>query len=429
LRSLRTTRLVAVAAALGILAAGSAAVAASAHTTVSAHMTIPAYPAIPRHAPLPGHAVVPAVATATTSTYTQLSDSSCLKAGNCVAVGEHVTAGKPAPVSDAWNGTKWTAVPVHLPTGGTVGSLFSVSCVSGRCVAVGSYTHGSAHSGLAEFYNGTTWAAGTQPAGVSGASQVVLDSVSCVASNNCVAAGFYTLASNTNVDLAIAEVWNGSTWRVSAAPKQPYSILDTVSCPAAGHCVLGGVYVTSSGSYVWAEKFDGAHWGAVSVPQPTTPAAHFQFFNGVSCPSLTSCVADGVTVNQSSNASAFTEVLSGGTWKIAGIPGWPAKQQNSLNAVSCASASYCIAVGGYGPFATLTDGKSAFAIWDGAAWHLHIAPPPPSGDGNVLFGVQCMTSASTYCILTGSQGKANTNTGVGLAGLVNNGTWTWHTTA
>jgi hypothetical protein len=413
---------------LGALTAGSVAVAASAHTTVAANTAVPAYAAIPSRAPLPGHAAVPAVAAATTSAYTQLNDSSCLKAGDCVTVGEHVTSGKPAAVADAWNGTKWTATAVHLPTGGTAGFLSSVSCVTGGCVAVGSYTHGST-SGLAEFYNGTTWTAGKQPAGVTGASQVVLESVSCVASNNCVAAGYYSPSSNTNDDLAIAEVWNGSTWRVSPPPKEPYSNLDTVSCPAAGHCVLAGVYVTSSGSYVWAEKFDGAHWGAVSVPQPTTPGAHFQFFNGVSCPSLTSCIADGVTVNQSGNASAFTEVLSGGTWKTAGIPGWPAKQQNSLNSVSCASASYCIAAGGYGPFTTLTDGKAAFAIWDGTAWHLHIAPAPPTGDGNVLFGVQCMSSTSNYCILTGSQGKGNTNTGVGLAGVVNNGTWTWHTTA
>jgi hypothetical protein len=355
------------------------------------------------------------------ASFTLLSDASCFRGEECLAVGEH-HGGTATPVASLWNGGKWDATPVHLPSGATAGFLTSVSCKADNCVAVGGYTHGSTGYGLAELWNGRGWTVPGQPAGVPGAAQVTLESVSCHTAQDCVAAGYYSPKSNTKDDLAIAEVWNGDSWRVFKAPSKSYSNLDTVSCPDAGYCVLGGIYATSSASYVWAETFNGATWEALSVPQPTAPATHGQVINGVSCSSVSACAVVGESINESHQVSAFTETLSGGTWRIRRI-NWPARHQDLLTAVWCPAANYCIAAGGVGPFSTWTDGRAAFAIWNGSAWQLHVAPRPPSGEGNALLGVQCLSSA--YCALTGTQGKSNTSTGAGLAGVVNAGTWTW----
>ena len=104
---------------------------------------------------------------------------------------------------------------------------------------------------------------------------------------------------------------------------------------------------------------DEKTWQALSVAQPTTVKAHNQFFNGVSCSSTTSCVGVGESANTADHAGAFAEVLSDGAFRVSKIS-WPANSQNSLNAVSCPTATYCLAVGGLGGFQTLACGKAAF---------------------------------------------------------------------
>lgn len=422
MRSLLAAGLVAVATVLGTLAVVPTAGAAPAGTTIPAHAVIAA------HAVIPGHAAIPAAAAASAPSFTQLSDPSCFHAGDCVAVGEHFSGGKVTPI--AYHFSAGATTGIRLPSGGSQGFLTSVSCATGGCVAVGAYLHGSATSGFAQFFNGSSWSAtAKQPAGVSGASQVILESVSCVSSTDCVTAGYDVPSSNSNDERAIAEVWNGSTWRESTAPAEPYSNLDTVSCLAptatTTSCILGGLYLTSAGDdFVWAVHFDGSHWTAPVSLQPTTANAHAQVLSGISCTSTASCVGVGESVNRSNHTSAFSEVLSGGTWSAKTIT-FQSGQQDFLNDVSCSSASYCVAVGGNGAFTTLAGGKAAFAIWNGATWQLHVAPAPGTGHGNDLFGVDCV--ATNYCTLAGLEGTVNTNTGIGLTGIDNNGTWTWRT--
>jgi hypothetical protein len=416
------TGLVAAAAVLGTVVATAPMAGAAVPATPSARAGIPATPKL--NAAVPDRGIAPAAAT---PGYTEQLDASCFHAGDCLSVGEHF-AGKASPVAYKWNGSKWGATGVPLPSGASAGWIGSVSCktaTASGCVAVGSYQHGSDYYGLAEYFNGNSWVAGHQPATVSGAYQVVLESVSCLNANDCVAAGYYSPASNKDFDYAIAEVWNGSSWRVSKAPSEPFSNLDTVSCLPSGtaiSCVTGGLYENSTGDYVWAEKFDGAHWSSVSVPQPTTPNAHFQYISSVSCSSLTSCAVDGTSLNESYHTSGFVEELTGGAWHVSGVS-WPSGQQSDLTAVSCTSPTYCIADGGIGAYATLTGGRAAFAIWNGSSWALHVAPAPKSGHGNVLFGVQCLSS--TYCVLAGLEGTANTNSGVPLTGVFNSPNWLW----
>ena len=215
---------------------------------------------------------------------------------------------------------------------------------------------------------------------------------------------------------------------MSGAPPKPNGILDTISCPASNDCVLGGQYRTSSGSYAWAERFDGAHWTSLTVPQPTTPKAPHEYFNnftGVSCSSTRKCVGVGSTLTEPGHIGPFAEVMSSnGTWHASKMA-WPLGLD--VNGVSCPAANYCVTVGGFGPFLPQSLSKAAFAIYNGSTWKLHTEPKPPAGQSNVLLGVGCVSSA--YCVLTGLQGKPTMNTVNGLAGIVSGTKWTWRTTS
>ena len=67
--------------------------------------------------------------------------------------------------------------------------------------------------------------------------------------------------------------------------------------------------------------------------------------NGVSCASTTTCVAVGDLINSSSQEITLAQDWNGSSWTTLVTPTFPAGTGAALSAVSCASATYCIAVG------------------------------------------------------------------------------------
>jgi hypothetical protein len=189
-----------------------------------------------------------------------------------------------------------------------------------------------------------------------------------------------TPASNTGIQLAIAEVWNGSTWRLSKMiPSKSYSNLDTVSCLTVNsklHCLLGGYYFTTQGGLLLAENFDGAHWSSVTVAAPSPASGYVDYISGISCSATTSCVAVGqigkLVSSTSVTSTGFTEVLSAGAWHTHKVA-WPSGKQSALYAVSCVSAAYCVAVGTEGPF-NGNSGHSITGFYDGTTWTQYNLP-------------------------------------------------------
>src|SRR5215472_12614108 len=102
--------------------------------------------------------------------------------------------------------------------------------------------------------------------------QASLASVSCAGSNWCMAVGSYTAKSKGH---ALAQVWNGSTWRL--VPAVPGSELSSVSCVSDSFCV-------GAGGPTGAEQWNGHLWRAVNMGKPDGG------LNGVSCGSRASCM-------------------------------------------------------------------------------------------------------------------------------------------
>jgi hypothetical protein len=326
----------------------------------------------------------------------ELAAVSCRAASACTAVGSYdyydvETNAYAHTLAEAWNGSTWSVVtsPSHVSF---VDSLNDVSCVSASfCVAVGSYLNGArVVRTLIESWNGSAWSLVTSPNKFTAAN--VLDSVSCVSATFCVAVGSWS-----NGSAALVETWNGSTWSVAPAPAGGGASFSTaellgVSCPSVSFCVADGWEGGPSGNSTLAESWNGSTWSLISIPNP----AHNQRLLDVACASASSCFAVGFYQVESEEAPDQTliESWNGSTWSMVSSPD-ANTNNNSLTGVTCLSATSCTAVGYSQPAQTLVES------WNGTAWSLVSSPNEGTG-GNVLSGVSCVSASS--CAAVGYSG-------------------------
>jgi hypothetical protein len=123
--------------------------------------------------------------------------------------------------------------------------------------------------------------------------------------------------------------------------------------------------------------------------------------NGVYCTSQASCWAVG---NQVSGGGTRDQVLrlKAGKWRQVTVPepgGTAAGDNNNLNAVRCASAMDCWAVGDYQPLGSAR--LDQVLHWNGTKWSVVSAPAPggtAAGDFNELNDVACTSAASCWAV-------------------------------
>jgi hypothetical protein len=308
----------------------------------------------------------------------ELGSVSCASSTSCIAVGLSFTSRTSAatrPLAESWNGTKWTLVSTpKLAHAGA--SLDGVSCTSpSSCMAVGSA--GTAKDGslstLAESWNGTAWKALTTPPPLA-RGDTALSSVACTAPASCMAAGFYR---NTikSTPLTLAEVWNGTTWRILATPNPGSSgTLSGVACTAASACLAVGGH-RHSGTFILnatlSEQWNGHSWRVRSSPNPGS--ANFAGFDGISCTGPAACMATGFAAGEEGESGiTLAESWNGTSWSLLKAPS-PGSSSDELLGVSCTSPSSCMAVGDFqssGPQFTLAE------AWNGAHWRVVKTPHP-----------------------------------------------------
>jgi hypothetical protein len=364
---------------------------------------------------------------------------SCPATGSCVAVGQYQNdGGQIEGLIDTQSGGTWTAMAA--PTGGlvpgpstsansTVATLNGVSCVAvGNCVAVGRYfeddSNPQSELGLIEVLAGGTWTplaaptAGLSPAPGTAPAVAALDSVSCASAASCVATGTYTDGSGDIQGLI--ETLSAGTWTAQAAPVGGLSPADvassdggvqlqSVSCPAVGTCVAVGGYVASGGRQGLIETLSTGTWTPTAAPlgglNPAPlvdEAGVLAGLAGVSCPAAGSCVAVGDYEDAAGSQPGLIETLTAGTWTATNSPTTGLGSVTAgvdLDAVSCAAAGACAAVGG---FVTSTGTSQIAAVTlAGGTWTATLVSsgalsnnPAPS-----LSGVSCPTVGS--CVADG----------------------------
>jgi Putative Ig domain len=314
---------------------------------------------------------------------------SCVSPTYCVAVGSYQDGSAAQTLVETWDGSTWSVTP--SPSLGESGSLTAVFCFStDSCLALGS----AGGQTLVESWDGTAWslAPSTSPSG--GGYQ--LNGFSCVSPSYCTGVGY-----NQSTAGPLVETWDGSAWSVVPAPTylgEP-SLLSSVSCASSTSCVAVG---QSASFYNLAETWDGTSWSLWAPPLPTAVAfgGGRPHLLGASCASPTFCVAVGeyavAHVESGFGPWPLIDAWDGGAWSLMPVPN--PVEGDTFTQVSCASPDSCVAIG------TGTDGSPIAETWDGGTWSGTALPNP--GTPSQLVGISCASPAN--CVAVGSLGSGST---------------------
>lgn len=229
---------------------------------------------------------------------------SCASPRFCAAVGADFRIA-------VWNGTKWRHRNAAIPAGAVDGGLLGVSCTTpSRCVAVGWSApsfRDEPETALVDVWNGKKWRRLNIP--VPG-QESILYGITCLRRAGCIAIGGYADTSNSDTGHNLAMISGRGKWRAMTMPGGDYRAeLDgptSISCSRANSCLAVGTYptLTSSGGQVIAEVWNGSRW------RLTTPAGPTSGLTSVSCTKPTLCLA----VGQDGNLQ-LTERWNGHGWK------------------------------------------------------------------------------------------------------------------
>ncbi len=264
------------------------------------------------------------------------SSVACPSANVCIAVGSFTARTATATTLAArWNGRAWTIQRTRNPAHATAAYLRGVSCPSPRfCIAVG-YFDTLGHPGvtLAERWNGTDWAIQRLPSSAFGST---LAGVSCSSRVSCVAVGGIGPVFGPEMPLALR--WNGAGWAAQRLPRAPALSLLSVSCAARPACTAVGRPATL------AKRWNGTTWTSQRPPKP--PGAQDSQLNSDSCAGGTTCIAVGsYLTGRTGRMVPLADRWSTGRWSIQAAAQPAGAKSAGLNGVSCPSLSVCIAVG------------------------------------------------------------------------------------
>ena len=241
-----------------------------------------------------------------------------------------------------------TAVAVPMPlVGGSAGAgatplatatpataaMDGVSCVPGQCVAAGDrgITTGATPLPSWTLTHGT-WS--LTPLPTSTTARIITD-VSCAPSGACVAVGARNVGASF---VGLAERLAAGVWQETPLPAgTPW--LDSVSCTSATWCMAVGTSTTAATTTIGvAFQWNGATW---SKRVTTAPISGDAGLNAVSCLSATPCMAVGY-----SDSTPLAESWNGTVWAIT-TPTYTVVPESyrELDSISCTSADFCLSVG------------------------------------------------------------------------------------
>ena len=214
-----------------------------------------------------------------------------------------------------------------------------------------------------------------------------LEDVSCVRATYCFAVG--SSIDDAGDSKTLVERWDGTRWSIVPSPSPnsgPGSGLRGISCASVIFCIAVG----GANHMPLVERWDGARWNIVATPNPSAGAA---FLVAVSCTSATSCIAVGDSSTSADRYQTLVERWDGTHWSIVASPNPAGSNFNFLESVSCTTATNCVAVGSAG------DGIHPVPVvqrWNGTRMASETVP----GDG-ILRAVSC--TSATSCLAVGSE--------------------------
>jgi photosystem II stability/assembly factor-like uncharacterized protein len=218
-------------------------------------------------------------------------------------------------------------------------------------------------------------------------------SISCVAGSTfCVA-----LAEVSNAPAYAAYVTtNGTTWSEHAVPTDG-GTLTAISCPSTTDCFVTGSDGDGA-SPVYASSTDGGETWSDLINVGSAPFGSTG--DDIDCPTTTTCyIAASTGAGTDGPAGAVFSTTDGGLqWSEMAFPH---ASQHALGAVSCVSASTCVAAG---------SGSTVFTTDGGAKWTQYSLPGLGSEDN--VDGISCLPSGR--CVAVSVEGAAWTSENSGV---------------
>jgi hypothetical protein len=307
------------------------------------------------------------------------------------AAAQVAVPGAPARAAvTAATGAKWSVQ--RTPNARVANGTFAADSCAGPawCVAVGSAKDSSGTSALAEAWNGTSWRVMAVPV-PPGGTHSAMDGVSCTTATACTAVGRYT--SNQNIRLTLAERWNGVAWSVQRTPNPAAPPSASPDPTAPPHATLDGVSCASATSCTAVGYYLVAHGSALlvehwngtawAIQQARDPrGAYDSALFGVSCAAATACVAVGDYLSlKTDDILALAEVWNGSAWTVEATPKPAGSIVSRLYAVSCTAQAACTAVGGWIQHSGSPLEVTLAETWNGTAWAIQPTPSPAGTTG------------------------------------------------
>jgi hypothetical protein len=182
--------------------------------------------------------------------------------------------------------------------------------------------------------------------------------------------------------------WNGISWTIMPGSEMG-GVLRGVSCVSVSDCTAVGYGENASGIGTLAMSWNGSTWTVEPTPTLTDQDPEL---DAVSCGSATSCLA---IVGSLVSGLSLAEAWDGSAWTVLPTPPAPTgATYPSVSAVSCPSAAECMTVGAYENSAG--DSEPLADLWNGSAWVLQTVPAPKGG---YLYSVSC--PAVMHCTAIG----------------------------
>jgi hypothetical protein len=358
-----------------------------------------------------------------------LAAAACLAlaAGSAAGPAAGATASTVGPAASAASSGHWTA-PAPVPglaalNVGQNADLNDIACASaGNCAAGGAYTDkaGATQAWIASEVGGHWRAAREVPgtAALNAGGNAAVNLIACPGSGPCLAVGETANAAHTQSAFVATEAGNG-TW-ATATPIAVGMSPAEISCPRAGHCLLGGAVATGQAavSHAAVSVEDGAAWSAPqTLPGMAALAPDGSAVTILTCSSPGNCLAGGgYSPNHPHlplDQLVFVAAEVNGVWHraepVLGVARMNTGHDADIPAVSCASAGNCSVGGSYATSNGSSDGFVANEVhgdWDaartipGSSW---------------VTALRCTAPAT--CLAVGDAG------GYGLIATEKNGTW------
>ena len=279
------------------------------------------------------------------------------------------------PLTEHWNGSKWSISLVGTQTGSQFNGVSAASTNDVWAVGDTILDQNQNTTPLIEHWNGNTWSVVPSPKPSPLVQSARLEGVAALSATNAWAVGWFNDGFNNN---PLIEHWNGTSWSVVANVPTEVGANSTF---LHGITAISANDIWAVGSFgdavsdQFAVHWDGTSWSIIDAVH-VTPGESNEELRGVSAASSNDVWAVGDNLNAQNNEQPFAIHWNGSQWSQVATPNPTPNSQDGLWAVSAVSANDA--------WATVTGDQGTLEHWNGTSWSVAASPVQSSA---TLFGI------------------------------------------